>query len=494
MPEGNAEEAGHVLTERKSNNPKKLILGEALPVEELYDSQGKAVSLEAYRGKYTVMTFWGSWCSHCREQLTHAQEFEKTLKAFPDTSYLLVNKLDGEKETRTSAEAYLEENFIPFDNLYDDGCRLYEAAGAGIVPTTLILDPDRKVVYCHAGAVTKAEEFRAALEYAHDGPAKAPKEFLLNSMLSGSGGLRTNLAEGDGNIPSGSDVLAESQGLLMLYAAESGERELFEETMDYCRENLQKDGLYLWVGTEKEDIASNALLDDLRILKAMYKADQRWGGLSEECHMLAESLYEKNWNGKEPVDFYDLALGEQAERFSLSYADLEAIGILEEELGEKGLRDKALEIVKGGYLGDAFPFYAAYYDYEKEEYDTGSLNMAEALYTLCHLAAEGEMPEASAAWIREKLSGEGIFARYTQSGEPEEGYLYESTGIYALTGLIGLEIGDANMVTQSVLRMEEQRIFDSTSLYNGAFGNADGTGIYSFDQCLALLLYARMSI
>ena len=92
------------------------------------------------------MTFWGSWCSHCREQLTHAQEFEKTLKAFPDTSYLLVNKLDGEKETRTSAEAYLEENFIPFDNLYDDGCRLYEAAGAGIVPTTLILDP---VSYTH---------------------------------------------------------------------------------------------------------------------------------------------------------------------------------------------------------------------------------------------------------------------------------------------------------------------------------------------------------
>ena len=40
--------------------------------------------------------------------------------------------------------------------------------------------------------------------------------------------------------------------------------------------------------------------------------------------------------------------------------------------------------------------------------------------------------------------------------------------------------------------MEKMRINNSTSEFNGAFGNPDGTGIYSFDQCMALLTYGSL--
>ena len=69
---------------------------------------------------------------------------------------------------------------------------------------------------------------------------------------------------------------------------------------------------------------------------------------------------------------------------------------------------------------------------------------------------------------------------------------YESTGIYALTAMIGMECNNSEMVTLSIARMNEFRIFDSANRYNGAFGNADGSGIYSFDQCMALKAYALL--
>ncbi|WP_294407159.1 glycoside hydrolase family 8 [uncultured Clostridium sp.] len=36
------------------------------------------------------------------------------------------------------------------------------------------------------------------------------------------------------------------------------------------------------------------------------------------------------------------------------------------------------------------------------------------------------------------------------------------------------------------------KINDPENKYYGAFGNPDGSGIYSFDQCMALLAYAEL--
>ncbi|MHB8061970.1 MAG: hypothetical protein ACYDG2_04940, partial [Ruminiclostridium sp.] len=95
-------------------------------------------------------------------------------------------------------------------------------------------------------------------------------------------------------------------------------------------------------------------------------------------------------------------------------------------------------------------------------------------------------------WLRTAVEGEGIFARYKTDGSIVDGYRYESTAVYGLVSMLARTIGDENLANKALARMETMRIFDSANILNGAFGNANGTGIYSFDQCIALLTYSKI--
>ncbi|MEW9992333.1 glycoside hydrolase family 8 [Clostridium butyricum] len=53
-------------------------------------------------------------------------------------------------------------------------------------------------------------------------------------------------------------------------------------------------------------------------------------------------------------------------------------------------------------------------------------------------------------------------------------------------------MNDCELINNAVIRMEKMKIDDLGNLYYGAFGNVDGSGIYSFDQCMALLAYAKL--
>ena len=73
-----------------------------------------------------------------------------------------------------------------------------------------------------------------------------------------------------------------------------------------------------------------------------------------------------------------------------------------------------------------------------------------------------------------------------------EGYQYESTAVYALTAMIGDTLGDAGLRGWALKKMEKSRIQDCSRVYNGAFGNEDGSGIVSFDQLMPLSAYAAL--
>jgi len=480
------------LTEVIWNYPKKIELGQNMEDLVFENADEQAVSLKELSGKYTMVTYWASWCHYCKEQMKVLME-QKTLLEQENVKCILIDKLDGKKETKSKAQDYLRVNKIMFPVVYDKGVKVYEKLGVCIVPTTFFLNENGELIYCYAGVIETKEQLSSIISYVKKGLEADVERFVTESMMGSDGGIHTNLVERDGKVPCGYDVLSESQGLMMQYAAGRRDAALFERAFFYVKTHLYRDQLAVWVYSKDKQGNANALIDDLRMLKAVDSMSRVEPKYEEETKLLADAIVKLNVrNNQQVVDFYDFSSKAMANRLTLCYADFKALGLIKKQHPEiREAYDETLRIVENGYISDRFPFYYNYYDYEKKEYNKASLNMAEGLYTLFHLAEIGELKDTSIAWLKNKLSGNGIWARYDMNGEVVEGYEYQSTAIYALTGLIALEIQDQELLTMAVSRMEEFRCFDDSSSINGAFGENENQ-IMSYDQCMALLLYGRM--
>ncbi len=491
-PVNSASSTAEGLTEDSDHFPANILFGERLPYTDFTDENGQAVSLDSYKGKTVILTFWASWCRYCKAQTENLSGLEDTLAAYDDVVYLLADKLDGKKETLQSAKDYATAHKLPWEILYDDGLSAYDAWGVKIVPTTIILDKNGVVKACYPGEIKSITELQAMLEYAIDGPAAATEQFIATQLMGNDGGVHVNYTDKKGRSPIGYDVLSEAQGLMMEYAALSKNKPLFDTAFGFVKTRLiNKKGLTAWLYSPADGAAaSNALIDDLRILRALKAADEQWGGYSKDTASLGDAILRYNIDDGHLVDHYDIDTGKKAARLTLCYADFEAIKLLGKE--DTALYDKTLALVEGGYISDTFPLYYNAYDFKEEAYDTGSINTAEGLYALYHLAKIGRLKPQSIEWLREQVKNGGIKARYNTDGTVTAGYNYHSTAVYALLGLIAHTIGDKALLTEAITGMERYRINDAGNQLNGAFGNHSGSDISAFDECMPLLLYGVM--
>ena len=482
--------AAEELTEVKWNYPDNLILGEPLTNQSFALPSGKKTRLEDHLGgNLTLSVYWGSWCGYCEEQTELLCALADTLET-QNVKVLLIDKLDPEKESLEAAAKKIQEESIPFDWIVDADLSVYQELGLHIIPTSFLLDPDGKVLFCKAGRIKSEEELASILDYAKRGPAAQTEAFVTRTLMNADGGVRLHVEPQSGAHPRGQDVLSESQGLIMEYAALTGNTDLFKKTYSYVQTNLSQEGLLRWYGSaDGEPGQVNALLDDLRVLRALDSVTDYESEVFYRAQALARGNLDKDGN---LVDFYTFADGTQAHRLSMCYADFRALDILARQAPQCAQAvEKARALVDGAYLGDDFPFYANFYDYETGRYDEGSLNMAEAMLTLLHQAEAGQLKETSLAWLKTAMAGDGIWARYDTKGNVVSGYRYQSAAIYAIVGLIAAEAEDQALLTQAVSRMEQYRCFRKGSGLDGAFAPSMEE-VSSFDQCVALVLYAKL--
>ena len=466
--------------------PQKLTIGALPPTTEFTDANGSAVSLESLRGKPVLLLFWGSWCKYCKDQLALADSMRAVAEENGAT-VLLVDKLDPEKETREAALALLEQRNLGWDTWFDENLTAYKAWGLQLIPTSVVLRADGTVGAYATGVLTEGE-YRGLFEYALEGGDAATAAYVKKYLLNSEGGVQCSQKDSAAT-PGGHDVLSESQGMMMLYAAATEDRALFDRLWSYTRDKMEQDGLAVWYVTDAgEKGTANATLDDLRILQALMQANAQWGGYANEVQTVRDALYTRCTQQEKLVSFCDMPEGGKAQSLSLCYADLVLLRRLaQEDARFAAVAENAAALVQGGYISDAFPLYYAAYSYETEEYVQDDLNTAEALYTLWNLARADALPAQSLAWLKRQVEGEGLAARYHADGTVVDGYDYHSTAVYALAVLIGKESGDADLVRAALQKMERYRNTDAQSDAYGRFGETDDAA--AFDQCMPLLAY-----
>jgi hypothetical protein len=218
-----------------------------------------------------------------------------------------------------------------------------------------------------------------------------------------------------------------------------------------------------------------------------------WSGYEETLKNYETQLLTYAIQDGKYTDIYDTESKEYAKRITLCFGDLKTIKLLaEENLDFETAYIGCKDILVNGQISDEFPLYYSWYDYESKEYKKDDLNMAEAMVTLLHLAESDLLPKNSLAWLKSQMEHTGVKARYTVKGKLVNGYNYDSTAVYAIIAMIGVEEEDDILVSQAVKKMEKMRIDDSSLNYNGAFGMEDGSGFTSFDQVMPLLAYMKI--
>jgi thiol-disulfide isomerase/thioredoxin len=469
--------------------PQKLYLGQVPSVTNFTDANGKTVSLSEYRGRPVLVIFWAGWCEYCKKQLSIAQDIESIAER-NGAKVLLINRPNSKKETHDEALSTLHSMKVSFVSWFDDDLAAYRAWGLQQIPTSVILDEQGRTA-AYAAGVLNAGEYEGLFEYALHGGGSATLSFLSEHMTGQDGGVYCNMKISDA-APSGHDVLSETQGLLMRYAVLSRNKTLFDSAWDYTQAKMEQDGLAAWYVTQDGQKAEvNSALDDIRLWKALTAADAVWGGYAQAAETIQNAIYEKNVRNRRLVSFFEFNTGRKSHSLPLCYADIAALQrMAKADTRFAPVAENALKTVQGGYISDDFPLYYASFDYDKDSYSQEDLNTAEALYTLLHLAQAGEMKAESLSWLKERVSGDELAARYHVDGSAVIGYEYHSTAVYALAALIAQKAGDRELYNAALQKMERYRDSDATSETYGAFGDAQTGNFPVFDQCMPLLVYA----
>lgn len=317
---------------------------------------------------------------------------------------------------------------------------------------------------------------------------------FITGPLSGNNGIYTNLRDvgQSEEAATGHEVLSESAGLMMRYYALTGQRPAFDAEWARAKRtfDLTSGFSYRYSPVQNKRYTLNAAVDDLRIIRALNEAGQLFKdeAYKSEADVYGARFYKHNVKNGFLYDFYDETYRMTNNFITLCYIDLKTLRMLPGSTKEKDeLLANMSDIIKNGYISDAFPYYETRYDYGKKAYSSEQINTVESLLTVLALAEVRQHQPATIRYLKEQVSAGTLFGKYTKDGKPATDI--RSTAIYAIAAMIGSELGDQQLYADSIRKMNEFQIKDAGSVLNGGFGDPASMQAYSFDNLNALLAY-----
>lgn len=127
----------------------------------VFDAEGKKVKLSDFAGQPVVLNFWASWCPPCKSEMPHFDEVYKQVK--DDVVFMMVDLVDGQRETQAKGQKYIEEEGFVFPVYYDNEQEAAHAYGITSIPTTLFIDAEGNIITGYQGAIKK-ETLLAGIE------------------------------------------------------------------------------------------------------------------------------------------------------------------------------------------------------------------------------------------------------------------------------------------------------------------------------------------
>jgi len=315
--------------------------------------------------------------------------------------------------------------------------------------------------------------------------------FIKNKMLTKQG-IYTNYKQQKyrKSEARGHEMLSESSGMWLEYLAFTHRYQEFREFYKVTKKTFDQGTQFSYRYTPKTNKKSNvnATLDDLRIIRALQIYADLTGSKTykKEAANRFAMLKDKTMSNGKIASFYDTSSHQASTEGALAYYDLSTLKYFEStSKASRKMYQKQLEVVRGGYLGDAFPLYANSYDWKNKIYSNDDMNTSEVLETIFHLSQIGEAKEVSINWLQHQVDNNTLYNTYsTNGGVVDKGH---SAGSYAIAALIFASEKNSKMYHKAMDLAWKYQVTDEQSPIYGGIGIAKQNEAYSFNNLTTLL-------
>lgn len=321
--------------------------------------------------------------------------------------------------------------------------------------------------------------------------------FVNTYMTNGNGTLATYLAETPKVSPdtaSGREALSEALGLWLQYSVAKNDRMLFDRHYALLKKYFIAPQGYVYWKISPDGAASvstNALVDDLRIIDALYSAAQKWdnaeyAATADGIGRITSSYLIK---GGLLTDFFDFKYKNSPDSLTLSYLDVKPLSILRQRgILPAPVAEKTLGLLRelpsdGVFFPKTYHIKTGTYTYD------ASINLIDQLLVALQRNQAGvASPELMAFLKQQFYQNRVIYGNYTrQTREPAAAF--ESPAVYALVILYSLQAGDRQFAVDVYQRMIQFR--QQKGIYAGGYVSRGETHIFDnlYPQLAELTLY-----
>lgn len=115
------------------------------------DAGNNEIKLSEKFGKPIVLNFWASWCPPCKDEMP---EFNKVYEEMgDDITFMMVDLVDSQRETKESGEQYIEEQGYTFPVYFDTKGEAGYIYGISSIPTTIFIDKSGNIITGARGSI-----------------------------------------------------------------------------------------------------------------------------------------------------------------------------------------------------------------------------------------------------------------------------------------------------------------------------------------------------